>query len=391
MREIKDSMPTPAELNALQLNCRDDTFLEVLTGNIRGAILSFQSWVKKISTLKKALLTKQINTLRASFLVNAAQISDLQSELNAILEKEIKEKISSIKLFEGLNSEKPRPIFLSLAKKTSKTDSLARITNSNGDTFNSPGERGEFITSFYENLYKIPADSVPCSDTVISDFLGPEILNSNLVKNSKLTRNESTALELPLSIHELDKSLDKANIRSAAGEDGFSNVLIRKCWQFLRYPLLKYANYCFESGELTSSFKNATIKLIPQKGDSSSLKNWRPISLLSNLYKILLRAINMRLNKIVNRICSRAQKGFNNQRYTEEFLINVWETINYCKSKNIDAAIMAIDMAKAFDTLSNSFLDRVYEFFGFGQNITKWLKLLGTNRTANKRLPLSTF
>ena len=97
----------------------------------------------------------------------------------------------------------------------------------------------------------------------------------------------------------------------------------------------------------------------------------------------MLRAINMRLNKIVNRICSRAQKGFNNQRYTEEFLINVWETINYCKSKNIDAAIMAIDMAKAFDTLSNSFLDRVYEFFGFGQNITKWLKLLGTNRAAN--------
>ena len=106
MREIKDSMPTPAELNALQLNCRDDTFLEVLTGNIRGAILSFQSWVKKISTLKKALLTKQINTLRASFLVNAAQILDLQSELNAILEKEIKEKISSIKLFEGLKLRK---------------------------------------------------------------------------------------------------------------------------------------------------------------------------------------------------------------------------------------------------------------------------------------------
>ena len=74
MREIKDSMPTPVELNALHLSCRDDTFLEVLTGNIKGAILSLQSWVKKVSTLKKASLTKQINTLCASFLVNAAQI-----------------------------------------------------------------------------------------------------------------------------------------------------------------------------------------------------------------------------------------------------------------------------------------------------------------------------
>ena len=51
--------------------------------------------------------------------------------------------------------------------------------------------------------------------------------------------------------------------------------------------------------------------------------NWRPISLLSNMYKILSRAINTRLNKIVNRVCSRSQKGFYNSRYTQEVLINV--------------------------------------------------------------------
>ena len=43
---------------------------------------------------------------------------------------------------------------------------------------------------------------------------------------------------------------------------------------------------------------------------------------------------------------------------------------------------MAIDMAKAFDTLSNKFLDEVLKSFGFGNNMLAWLKLLGTNRTA---------
>ena len=43
---------------------------------------------------------------------------------------------------------------------------------------------------------------------------------------------------------------------------------------------------------------------------------------------------------------------------------------------------MAVDMAKAFDTLSNNFLDKVFQFFGFGPSIIKWLTLLGTNRTA---------
>ena len=100
------------------------------------------------------------------------------------------------------------------------------------------------------------------------------------------------------------------------------------------------------------------------------------------MYKIISRAINTRLNKIVNRICSRAQKGFNNVRYTQEVLINVWETIKRCKTNGINGAVMAVDMAKAFDTLSNDFLDKVFRFFGFGPTIRNWLTLLGTNRTA---------
>ena len=43
---------------------------------------------------------------------------------------------------------------------------------------------------------------------------------------------------------------------------------------------------------------------------------------------------------------------------------------------------MAVDMAKAFDTLSNSFLEKVFKFFGFGPIMLKWLCLLGTNRNA---------
>jgi Reverse transcriptase (RNA-dependent DNA polymerase) len=133
---------------------------------------------------------------------------------------------------------------------------------------------------------------------------------------------------------------------------------------------------------LTHNWRSAKVKLIPKKGDLSNLKNWRPISLLSNFYKILSRAINIRLNKFVNRICSRAQKGYNSQRYAQEVLINVWEQINYCRTNGIKGAIVAIDMAKAFDTLSHSFLEKVYKFYNFGPEIIKWLSLLGNEREA---------
>ncbi len=164
--------------------------------------------------------------------------------------------------------------------------------------------------------------------------------------------------------------------------DGISNVLLKRYWQFFRVGIHRYALRCFETGRLTDVFRGATVKLIPKKGDLSQLKNWRPISLLSNVYKILSRALNNRLNTIVNRVCSRAQKGFNDSRYTQEVLINVLETIAHCNVNGIKGGIIAVDMAKAFDTLSHGFMREVFKFLNFGPNLIRWLRLYGENRTA---------
>ncbi len=43
---------------------------------------------------------------------------------------------------------------------------------------------------------------------------------------------------------------------------------------------------------------------------------------------------------------------------------------------------MSLDIKKAFDSLSHSYLRCVYEFYNFGPNLIKWLILLGTNRRA---------
>jgi hypothetical protein len=88
------------------------------------------------------------------------------------------------------------------------------------------------------------------------------------------------------------------------------------------------------------------------------------------------------LNTVVNRICSRSQKGFNNSRFTQECLINVIESISHCNTNNINGAIVAVDMAKAFDTLSHGFLREVFKFLNFGPYLTRWPELIGQNRTA---------
>jgi len=56
--------------------------------------------------------------------------------------------------------------------------------------------------------------------------------------------------------------------------------------------------------------------------------------------------------------------------------------MKFCKKNNIKGAMISIDMAKAFDSVDHSYLEKVYNFFGFGQRIRKWLRAIGTGRQA---------
>jgi hypothetical protein len=131
----------------------------------------------------------------------------------------------------------------------------------------------------------MPGDFTNC----VSEFLGPEICRHPLVLNSKLSEDEINFLDRPLCLNELDESVNNINLKSAPGSDGVSNRFIFKFWALFREPLHRYAKTCIKKGVLTDTFHTAIIQLIPKKGDTSLLKNWRPISLLSCYYKIYPR------------------------------------------------------------------------------------------------------
>jgi hypothetical protein len=101
------------------------------------------------------------------------------------------------------------------------------------------------------------------------------------------------------------------------------------------------------------------------------------------MYKILSRALNNRLKTTRDTIFSRAQKGFTNSRFIQEVLINVCETIGFANFHSIPGCLVAIDQAKAFDTIGNKYMLEAYKFFGFGESMINLLTVLGSNRTAS--------
>jgi hypothetical protein len=119
------------------------------------------------------------------------------------------------------------------------------INKEDGTPFTTPEEKVEGIVSYFEAIYRKPADESSDLSNCIENFLGEEILGSPIVQNSKLTVTERETLDLPLTIDELDISMEKCNIRSAPGIDGLSNAFIKKYWRLLRTPLFNYATHCY--------------------------------------------------------------------------------------------------------------------------------------------------
>ena len=109
----------------------------------------------------------------------------------------------------------------------------------------------------------------------IHDFLGEEKVQHPVVQNSILKDEEKRNLDLDLGILELDKSLDESNTKSAPGPDGFLYKFITAFWKIFRLPLFECAKYGLENNDLPVVFKTASIKLIPKKGNTQEIKNWR--------------------------------------------------------------------------------------------------------------------
>jgi len=122
----------------------------------------------------------------------------------------------------------------------------------------------------YERIY-VPDNTIgPIGVEQITNFLGAEICNSNLVRDCILSDSESNILEGEITLAELDKAISKCKLNSAGGTDGVNNRFLKRFWYLLRIPLVNYANCCFNKGKLTDSFKGAAIKLIPKKGTIQS-------------------------------------------------------------------------------------------------------------------------
>jgi exonuclease III len=370
----------------LQLSVNGLVFLDTLLNNVRNEIISFQAHFFKWKNANVKTMQRQLEHYKKDYSINQDRIFNLELRLNKILDDDAKRELENFAVFEVLNMEKMTPGFLDIAKKTKSEAKLSDIKDDHGNIFRTDVELNNFIHKYYCDIYDKKPDTAINVEGCIERFLGPEILNEPEVINSKISRELQLMLDRDFDINELDRALDKMKSNTAGGPDGIGVPVYKKFWYLLRSALLEYCKAMQDTGNMSESFLTAAIKLIPKKGDTSQIKNWRPISLLNVGYKIISKAINNRLKKISDTILSRAQKGFTNGKILQECLFNIGEFISHCNQEGIESFVLAIDQAKAFDTVNHAFVFEVYKFFGLPEKFIDLLRITTMGRNARIQL-----
>ncbi|GKD07238.1 RNA-directed DNA polymerase, eukaryota, reverse transcriptase zinc-binding domain protein, partial [Tanacetum coccineum] len=113
----------------------------------------------------------------------------------------------------------------------------------------------------------------------------------------------------------------------------------------------------FESrGRLAWGCNASFIVLIPKFPDPLDLSDYRPISLIGCMYKVLSKLLASRLSQVIHKLISSNQTTFLKGRQILDGSLVANEIVNFAKKEGIDLLIFKVDFEKAFDSVNWNFL-----------------------------------
>lgn len=134
-----------------------------------------------------------------------------------------------------------------------------------------------------------------------------------------------------------------------------------------------FADDFHSHGKLVKGLNSSFIVLVPKKKNPISLEDFRPISLIGSLYKILAKCLANRLKAVIGNIISPVQSAFIGGRNIFERIMACNEMLHSMKKNCSGSFSFKVDFEKAFDCVRWDFLLEMMERMRFGNTWIKWI------------------
>ncbi|GJR53242.1 RNA-directed DNA polymerase, eukaryota [Tanacetum coccineum] len=171
-------------------------------------------------------------------------------------------------------------------------------------------------------------------------------------KPNQLSHDQVLDLEREVSRDEIRSAVWNCGDNKSPGPDGYTFEFFKKYWGFIGIDFCEAVEHFFNNGAFAKGCNSSFIALIPKIMDAKLVMDFRPISLIGCVYKVVTKILANRLAMVISNIVSNTQSAFVSERQILDgpFIIN--EVLHWCKRKNKKAMFFKVDFAKAYDSAS---------------------------------------
>ncbi|KAK3515916.1 hypothetical protein QTP86_004964, partial [Hemibagrus guttatus] len=223
-------------------------------------------------------------------------------------------------------------------------------------------------TSFYKEKLETSAQDPRKLHNIFLSLLNPPVPPSP----SSLTAEDFSALRYSFTDAALNCSIRR----------GFANYPVLQSYHLpngsnpFSYVITTVINGSLTSGHVPTAFKKARVIPILKKPalDPSDISNYRPVSLLSFLSKILDRVVCNQLSDYLmqNNLHDPNQSGFKAAHSTETALLAVTEKLHAARSAKLSSVLILLDLSAAFDTVNHKTLLSTLRGLGICGTAWEW-------------------
>jgi len=193
----------------------------------------------------------------------------------------------------------------------------------------------------------------------------PRASCSNL-EFSRLKPSSSAALELPFSAEEITAAVWDCDGNKAPDPDGINFLFIKKAWNIIGEDIIQMVDEFYQTNLLPAGINSTFVTLIPKIKGANKLSDFRPISLVGNLYKIFSKILATRLKHVLPEVISHHQNAFIKGRQILDSVLIANEVLSFIKKKKGKAYLFKLDFHKAFDSVLWEYINEIMASMGFG-------------------------